>query len=149
MDLFSMLRRPPNVVIQKGNEGAYLRRWHIIPRNRWFNIYLHHFNKSDDDRALHDHPWINLSIILKGTYLEHTFRHAGLPMTRRRRRVAGGLVFRLPTTAHRIELDDGPCWTLFLTGPKVREWGFHCPNGWVHWTKFLDEDGNGIGAGCE
>ena len=35
----------------------YLSRWHIIPRNRYFNIYLHKFVGSDDDRALHDHPW--------------------------------------------------------------------------------------------
>jgi hypothetical protein len=49
-----------------------MERWHIIPRNRLFNIYLHHFLKSDYDRALHDHPWASLSIILKGEYTEHT-----------------------------------------------------------------------------
>lgn len=24
-----------------------------------------------------------------------------------------------------------PCWTLVLTGPRVREWGFWCSTGWV------------------
>jgi len=34
--------RKPDFVI--GRAGApYLERWWVIPRNRWFNIYLHHF----------------------------------------------------------------------------------------------------------
>jgi hypothetical protein len=36
-----------------------------------------------------------------------------------------------------------------MTGPKVREWGFLCPNGWRHWTDFLDADNPGQpGRGC-
>jgi len=49
------------------------------------------------------------------------------------------LVFRRPETPHRVELIDGrPSVSLFITGPRVRQWGFHCPNGWVHWKKFVD-----------
>lgn len=48
-------RRPPDVVIG-GDASPYMRRWWVIPRNRRFNVYLHHFLRSDDDRALHDHP---------------------------------------------------------------------------------------------
>ena len=33
-------------------------------------IYLHHFLRSDHDRALHDHPWNFVSIILRGGYWE-------------------------------------------------------------------------------
>src|ERR1700710_2371105 len=62
--------RKPDVLIGK-QDDTYMRRWWVIPRNRWFNIYLHHFLRSDDDRALHDHPWCNLSILLSGSYLEH------------------------------------------------------------------------------
>ena len=56
-------KRPPNAIIG-GPENPYLLRWWLIPRNRWFNVYLHQFKRSDDDRALHDHPWINASIVL-------------------------------------------------------------------------------------
>ncbi len=35
----------------------YLLRWWVIPRNEMYNLYLHDIRKSDDDRALHDHPW--------------------------------------------------------------------------------------------
>src|SRR3546814_5856142 len=62
-------RRPPNFVIG-GQQDPYMRRWWVIPRNRFINIYLHQVLRPDDDRALHDHPWINLSIILDGGYWE-------------------------------------------------------------------------------
>lgn len=136
-------RRPPDVVVGAG-DPPYLRRCWVIPRNRWYNIYLHHFCRSDEDRALHDHPWCNASILLSGTYLEH------LPGGRAKRRLAGQVVLRGPRAAHRVELTDGPVWTLFLTGPRVREWGFHCPQGWKHWKQFVAAGKPGeIGPGCD
>ena len=62
-----MARREPDFIIGDN----YLRRWWLIPRNRWLNVYLHEFRASDDDRALHDHPWASCSIILRGEYFEH------------------------------------------------------------------------------
>ncbi len=111
-------RRDPDVVIG-GRENPYMRRWWLIRRNRWFNVYLHHFLRSDDDRALHDHPWWNLSILLRGRYVEHTISAGGVNVRTERR--AGDLKFRGAASAHRIELVDGPCWTLFVTGPRIRE----------------------------
>jgi hypothetical protein len=135
-------RRAPDFIVG-GADDPYLRRWWLIPRNRWCNVYLHHFLRSDDDRALHDHPWINCSILLRGLYREHT--PAGSHI-----RARGDVVFRLPTSAHRIELSDGPVWTLFLTGPRVREWGFLCPQGWIHWKRFVaDSDRGSVGKGCD
>lgn len=140
-------RRPPDFVIG-GGENPYLRRWWIIPRNRVFNVYLHHFLRSDDDRALHDHPWINLSVLLAGSYVEHMPGGKAL-------RVEGDLIARGPRAAHRVALladQDGemPVWTLFITGPKVREWGFHCPRGWRHWRDFTaGPRGERVGRGCD
>ena len=57
----------------------YLSRWHIIPRNRFFNIYLHRFTGSDDDRALHCHPWASVSIKLRGVLFEHYDQEVMLP----------------------------------------------------------------------
>ena len=140
--------RPADQVIG-GPARPYMLRWFVIPRNRFFNIYLHHFLRSDDDRALHDHPWWNLSILLRGEYLEHTRDHVRL-----RRR--GYVVLRRATCAHRIELIQTleglgrPVWTLFLTGPKIRSWGFHCPQGWRHWREFTDpKDVGAVGRGCD
>jgi len=129
-------------------DAPYLRRWWIIPRSRFFNIYLHNFLRSDDDRALHDHPWLNVSLILAGSYVEHTIAAGGV--NRHQRFTAGDLRFRGARTAHRIELDDGPCWTLFITGPVIRKWGFHCPRGWRYWKEFVDaRDSGQVGKGCE
>lgn len=131
-----------------GKENPYLLRWWVIPRNRFFNVYLHKFLRDDDDRALHDHPWNSLSIILKGSYIEHTATEIEI-------RQAGCFVFRRATHTHRIELfnDRGkplPAWTLFITGPRIREWGFHCPQGWRHWREFTSEvDSGNVGKGCE
>lgn len=139
-------RRKPDLVVG-GDADPYLRRWWLIPRNRWFNLYLHHFMRSDDDRALHDHPWLNLSILLHGRYVEHTISAGGINVRTERR--AGECKFRTASAAHRIELVDGPCWTLFVTGPRLRDWGFHCRLGWVPWQKFTKPENPGeIGRGC-
>ena len=124
----------------------YLRRWWVIPRNPVFNLYLHQFLRSDDDRALHDHPWASVSVILHGSYTEI------LP-DGPRHRPEGWVGARGPRAAHRVQLADGglPVWTLFITGPRVREWGFHCPSGWRRWQDFVapTPGGNTTGRGCE
>ncbi|WP_018265528.1 hypothetical protein [Methylosinus sp. LW4] len=139
-------RRAPDMIIG-GDERPYLMRWFVIPRNRWLNLYLHLFLRSDDDRALHDHPWASCSLILDGYYLEHEIAAGGVHS--RKRRDAGALIFRSAKAAHRIEI-EAPCWTLFITGPKLRTWGFHCPGGWVHWRDFTNPEDGGrtIGRGC-
>ncbi len=58
--------------IDGGPHRPYLTRRHVIPRNPWFNIYLHRFVHGDDDRAKHDHPWPSASLLLEGRYCEHT-----------------------------------------------------------------------------
>jgi hypothetical protein len=143
--------REPDFIIG----DRYLLRWWVIPRNPIFNIYLHCIRHSDDDRALHDHPWANLTWVLDGRYLEimppdsdcHG-RHTAVGVFRE----PGDLVFRWPTDAHRLEILEriGPAWTLFFTGPRIREWGFHCPKGWRSWRVFTDPDDCGQrGRGCD
>ena len=142
-----VMRREPDFVIG-GAEKPYLLRWFVIPRNRIFNVYVHRFLRSDDDRALHCHPWMNASILLRGEYAEHTIAQGGVAQCARL--VAGDVRVRWSgRLAHRIELTDGPCWTLFLTGPRYRSWGFHCPTRWVPWREFTAPDDSGaIGPGC-
>jgi hypothetical protein len=150
------VRRPPDFVIERLDGSPYLRRWWIIPRNRWLNIYLHNMLADDDDRALHDHPWLNVSIVLRGGYWE-------IMPERMKWRGPGAVVFRRPTAAHRIMLDVNfqrvgnvfrrvgktPAWSLFITGPRTRNWGFHCPQGWVRWEDFTAPGDKGkIGKGC-
>lgn len=137
-------RREPDIIIGDPDR-PYLLRWHILPRNKWFNGYLHCFLRSDDDRALHDHPWWNLSILLKGSYVEVTDDD-------QIRYYAGAVKARTGAYRHRIQIDDDTrTWSLFITGPRYREWGFWCPNNrFVHWQKYTaGENHELIGRGCD
>ena len=67
--------KAPDLVVGSPKR-PYMHRWWLIPRNPVFNVYLHRFLRSDDDRALHDHPWPSLSILLHGSYREHVERGA-------------------------------------------------------------------------
>ncbi|WP_458068688.1 hypothetical protein [Rhodanobacter sp. BL-MT-08] len=160
------LRRAPDFIVG-GPADPYLLRWYITPwsglyrdipndqKTLWQKfvsrlpaIYVHEFRRSDEDRALHDHPWINCSILVGGSYVEHTIGAGGINV--RTQRAAGDVVWRLPSAAHRVEIAPGTvCRTLFLTGPRVREWGFHCTRGWVPWQRFVATNDRGaVGAGC-
>ncbi|QDP44170.1 hypothetical protein SEA_JUJU_54 [Gordonia phage JuJu] len=124
-----LLSGHPHQVIG-GPDNPYLRRWYLIPRNPLINVYLHQFLRSDDDRALHDHPWWFVSLILRGGYYEHT-------KTGVRWRGAPSLAYRAATHRHRVELpggpegsgrenDEQPAWTVIVTGRRTRSWGFWC-----------------------
>lgn len=140
--------RQPDFLIGPNKDDPYMRRWWIIPRNRWFNIYLHEILHSDDDRALHDHPWFNASFLLLGRYLEHTIRRGGVAVVTERRQ--GDLCLRTPWAAHRLEtVENERTISLFITGPIMRTWGFHCRRKWIPWKEFVDPDNNGQpGPGC-
>lgn len=175
--------RPPNFVIGRP-EDPYLLRWFLVPRNRFLNVYLHKFLRDDDDRALHDHPWWFVSVVLKGTYREVTRdadrcpacgndfwkdggaarRHGfdDCPNCSEPLRIVSSwrrwlsVVVRRPTYRHRVELLRDrrgrpiSCWTLVFTGPRVREWGFWCPKGFVNWKEFTKPGNHGeVGRGCE
>jgi hypothetical protein len=150
--MWHITRRPPDVVIGPPDD-PYMLRWHLLNYKRFRyigNVYLHAICRSDDDRALHDHPYFSVSFVLRGGYIEHFKDHAV-------ERPVGALVGRGATTAHRLELHPGrcggftPCWSLFFVGPKIREWGFHCPKGWRHNTDYSvpTKNGNMIGRGCD
>jgi hypothetical protein len=135
----SIMLREPDFVIGED----YLRRWWVIPRNEQVNVYLHDIRKSDDDRAMHDHPWANTSYLIFGSYLEHTPQGTFV-------RTAGDVVERPANALHRLDVIPGErAISLFITGPKVREWGFACDHGWVHWQDFTSaEDSSRTGRGC-
>lgn len=159
-----MARRPADMDIG-GTERTYMRRWWLFPRNRWFNVYLHHFLRDDDDRALHDHPWPSLSVLLDGHLIETWAPVPELAALEQhqcvRHHAPGAVVWRGPRFAHRLalpldrDLNPAPAITLFIVGPRVREWGFWCAKdtaagGWRPWRKFVSPDDPGaVGPGCD
>lgn len=147
--LKSWLTFTPHFIVG-GEDDPYLLRWYAVPRNNRLNVYLHKFMRDDDDRALHDHPWWFVSVMLRGGYYEHT-TGGGLI-----RRDVPSIAFRRATHAHRVELlrySSGklrPAWTLVITGKRSRVWGFWCPKGFVPWHRFVaPNDVGAVGRGCD
>lgn len=136
--------RTPDLIIEDQHGDDYLLRWYIIPRNPVFNIYLHRFHRSDDDRAMHDHPWWSASIMLSDHGCTELYSSPD------RRNVVlvrdvffGDVVFRSAKHTHSIILKcpELPTMTLFVTGPRFRVWGFWCENDrFVPWTEFLSKE---------
>lgn len=126
---------PPRVIPDRNSPETYLTRYFLIggPRtegmeddnqDRAVGLFLHRFHRSDAAGELHSHPWAwAVSLILAGGYSEERFDHAtGLVV--RRAFYTGNVNFIRSTDFHRVDLDNGECWTLFLVGPKVGSWGF-------------------------
>lgn len=103
----------PHKVIVNCDRDPFLRRWYLL-RTAPVAIFIHQFIRSDEDRALHDHPWAFLVIPIWRGYIEHsdyttTDDDLGNPVEVREpmeRRVYPilGTRFRPATYRHRVEL---------------------------------------------
>lgn len=110
---------------------VYLTRWRLL-QTPWFGIFIHKINLPDSDRALHDHPWNFVSLILKGGYDEKR------PTELVRRDIAS-FAFRRAEDLHAIvRLWQVPTWTLILIGKNRRNWGFQTESGWIPHDKFIN-----------
>ena len=68
----------------------------------------------------------------------------GLPTPEERRREVEAIQDRTLEQVRNMMLV-----TVFVFFRNVREWGFHCPRGWVPWQQFVASDNPGaIGTGC-
>lgn len=123
------------VILDRLSDEPYLTRYYLFLKNRkWFpfNIFLHNFHKGDPD-DLHDHPWPYITIILRGGYWEHNPKG-------RFWRAPGSVRIGTPRSLHRIELEPNvSTWTLFIPGPKLREWGFMDKGIWKQHEQYLAE----------
>ncbi len=124
------------------------RGWLLEPR--WWTLgwgaRIHHTVRSDDDRALHDHPWFNVSVILRGWYYELVPLDAENPRWLingdeacfSHRRMPGEVIARQATDRHRLIVPPGEgCYSLFIVGPRRQAWGFYPPGGKVEWRTYL------------
>lgn len=128
--------RPPDLTIGPKDRPQTLR-WHLL-RWRGWQIALHHWLRSDNDRALHDHTSWNISVLLWGTYREW-FSHSW-EAPRWKLRIPLVPYFRRAGMPHRVELHRGKVWTLWIRGPSAKDWYFWCsPSRKVHWRDYLNE----------
>jgi hypothetical protein len=123
-------RKPDLVIAPDGN--PYLFRWHIL-RSPGSCVYFHIQIADDPERPLHDHPWDNMSVILSGGFTEIIQTHPTVSAIHEFSRKKGDVIFRKATAAHRLLMPTSGSYTMtqFTTGPKLRNWGFWYPHGWV------------------
>lgn len=143
-----------------GEESLYLRRFHLIKRNKLLKfltfgkiegMYLHHIMRPDEDRHLHSHPWNFKVLILKGGYTEEIpaqWTDNGFALvqwregmhTIKRRWKSFSFRSQKAEQLHRICKEDFvPTWTLFFPGPRIRTWGFMEKRGETPYYEYLSK----------
>lgn len=120
------------------NGDRYLTRI-MFPRVLGVRVFLHHFHRPDGDRNLHNHPWTwAASAILCGSYDEERLvapeLDGNLATDVRRVRWFNWLTDQ---DYHAVKKLHGDVWTLFVTGPRVQDWGFLTDKGHVSWREYL------------
>ena len=97
------------------SQCPYLTRWVVTLFGA--SIRLHRWTGSDDKRFFHDHPWDFISVILRGTYSEAT--PTGIEV-----RTSGSIRYYPAEYKHTVLFTGAPCWSLVLSGPSRRNFGF-------------------------
>lgn len=103
----------------------YLTRWVLTLFG--YSIRLHHWINDDDQRYYHDHPWWMLIFILKGGYTDYSPLENNIPGQNFDHLHFGSFRFRKADHKHTVVVDKGGCWSLLLTGPVSRNFGFWIP----------------------
>lgn len=112
---------------------TYVRRW--ILECRWFSVRLHHWLDSDDLRNPHDHAWDFWSFVLKGQVWDQDER--GQRTLRKR----WSLTKFNAEHRHSVYVED-PAWTLIVTGPVRRQWGYWVDGKFRKRNKYFFEHGH-------
>lgn len=139
-------------------ECPYLHRW--VAQFGKFSVRVHHWMGSDDPRHFHDHQWWFLTLVLKGGYTDISSPNpeAGVTSiaweqsdepgavqlaTKHHEKLSPGSVrFRPALHTHTVQVDPGGCWTLMITGPPRRDWGFWVNGIWKRQRKYFRDHGH-------
>lgn len=151
----------PRIIYDREGKDPYLSRYYLVrekptddailkgqsagtDKARSFDLFLHHFHRSDQDAALHNHPWEwGLSFILVGGYIEER-RQGDRVFTRRVLPFTFNLVKKVDY--HRVDLIEEDAWSLFLVGPRVDTWYFwdRVKKARMEWRAFIEAKRLGV-----
>lgn len=113
----------------------YVVRWVLdLWRFGMGSIRLHHWLRSDDLRAPHDHGWWFVSLVLWGSLIDRTDRSDT-------RRGWLSVSFFDPLHRHSVVVEE-PAWTLLITGKECRTWGYWVNGRFRKRNKYFFEHGH-------
>lgn len=131
----------------------YNYRW-VLDLGKLGSVRVHHWVRSDDKRAKHDHPSDFVTLVISGGYVD---RSALAISTEDDVELINGLErmgrwslrHRKATHIHTVDVDPGGCWTLLYFWPPSRTWGFWSrPKSgigrtrWFRAAKWFDDHGH-------
>lgn len=147
--IITRAKRTPYFHLVHADGSMYMERYWLVKNFFGFSARVHGIHTPDMDRAMHDHPWSFISIVMRGAYIETTpnrqntidFHAVGAigatEPQQERFRGTGSIAFHGFWHRHRVTLvtewDYLPVWTLFITFPKRQSWGFFTPDGKIWW----------------
>lgn len=172
----SVSRLLPKAEVIGPPECPLFTRWTLLAPRNLFKLRVHHFApERQDGDCPHDHPWWFLTFVVKGGYddlvtckdcdgekVEWLLVGAGddsdwVEVRCRRCRGRGIILsdrvnaptvrFRRADYQHMTRTDERGAWTVVITGPVARDWGFWRDGHW--WPFRLFEDTFGFTWRCE
>jgi hypothetical protein len=111
----------------------YMYRW--VFNFYFFSIRIHHWLRSDDKRAFHDHPWSFITIVTKGSYTDVS--ESGKEVLTR-----GSIRYRVHNHKHYVEVPESGCWSVLLTGRPNHKWGFLKDGKYMKKNKYFKKHGH-------
>lgn len=145
-----------------GPDGSiYMGRWWLFNaypapgeyKGKWqfpISIRIHHIQRADSDRNLHDHPWNARTIIIGGGYVEKRLRVIDRDSdsqidwgtdpvhSAHIRRVGDTAALKFGEYHSITDVTPGGAWTIFITGKYRGTWGFLVDGVKVPWWKYLN-----------
>lgn len=116
-----------------GIEGSpYLIRW--VLNLGFCSIRLHNWLDSDDLRHKHDHAWWFITYVIKGHYVN-------IDCIDNEDMKKGSWALRGAEHRHCVKVLE-PTWTIMLTGPATRKWGFWVNGKFKKANKYFFEQGH-------
>lgn len=86
-----------------------------------FGLRVHVWLRSDDKRYKHSHPWWFCTLVVKGSYKD-VYDSEGQEKSDKLNRFS--FRFRKSNHKHYVDIPEGGCVTILLTGRPKQKWGF-------------------------
>ena len=101
-----------------------LERWYVLKIGH-YALFIHRALRTDDPDVFHTHPWNGLSFIIGG-YREEVLEFeldGGEEYVDTKTQSRRFINYVRAKTPHRVELTNGPVWSIFIHGPRCNQWG--------------------------